>query len=230
MLGNILMVASGLSVGMAQPGTAPATLDEMLDRPIPDVYRGSTRVDSGDLSVQGAFALALGRASLPGGLELLKCGEAVPRLLILPGSTVRAALEQIRKAQPDLELKVSQDGVVKLLSGSGHADLLSTRMADLRLSDLGGAMGSLRQILDAPEVRSRIAYLRLQEKTPELGFSPMPKPGATMPPPNPRVLHDTSVEEALDIIAKAGGANRIWIYEEDDCVEPHTFTISFPVR
>lgn len=224
------IVVSGLSVGMAQPGVAPATLDEMLDKPIPNVHRGSTRVDPGALSLQDAFALALGRAGLPGGLELIECAKAAPRLLILPGSTVRAALEQIRKAQPDLELKVSQDGVVKMLSDSGHADVLSARNSELTLTDLSGALSSLRQILDAPEVKARVADLKLQERLPDLGFSQLPKPGATTPPPESRVLHDTSVEEALDIIAKAGAANRIWVYEEDECAEPHTFTISFPVR
>ena len=78
-------------------------------------------------------------------------------------------MERIAAVQPDLELKVSTDGVVKMLSNL-RAGLLDTRIADLQLPDARNATVSVRRVLEAPEVRKRIAELKLEQRV-ELGLT-----------------------------------------------------------
>ncbi len=210
----------GLLCASGQSQPVSESLSDKLSKPLP--------IGSGDLSVVNAFTRALSEARLPGGFELIRCGPTLPQEAFANGLTAREVMATIQRLQPDLEISVS-GGMVKMLSNLGHG-LLNTKIAELELDNVEDAKLSLRQILETPEVRRAAAAQGLQERPGEVGFTSLPKPGARIPPPKPAHFRDLTVEEALDAAAKAGNGRRLWLYEENRCVSPKTFTFNFLVH
>jgi hypothetical protein len=176
-----------------------------------------------DLSLRDAFIKALQTAGIAGGLEVVHCGDPLPRISMTPHSSVRTNLDEMMSADHNLTMDTSFPGTVILRQNA--PGLLDVAIAAVEIPDFRNGLYAVHRILETPEVQRRLTQLKLEDHV-EFGFSALLKTGALKPPEAPLSLRNVTFREALNIIARASGTT-VWIYDERRCSIRGTFTISF---
>ena len=214
-----LVIASAGAV-WAQNIPKSEALEKELDHRV-------TQASHEPVSIRDAFVEMLRGAHLPGGLELVHCGSASPLVQIKPNSSVREVVDEVAAAQHGLSLDVS-DQVIDLRNTFDASSVLDVRIADIELPDIRHLQIALLRVLDMPEVRRSLIQFKLESR-PHIGFSELPRPGTVPPPPVPLALHDVTLREALNVLARSTGKG-VWIYDENRCSENGTVQVSFVVE
>lgn len=196
-----------MHLAFAQSGQVAKTASpvSVLERQVPEV-------DSQYLTTVDAFSLALNYAGVPGGIiKIGNCEEdTFKQPLRTQGLSLREVLKTIATADPRYRW-VHEDGVVNLIPSMGEPDLLKVRIAEFDAESVASADAALSRLLALPEVKGRIAELRLKHGL-TLFVSPV------SPNPTRFDVHCKSVtlREALNAIARAQ-TRAVWDYVEIHC-------------
>lgn len=172
-----------------------------------------------------ALIFALSGAHVPGGLvNLQNCDQIIKHTFRPSGPSLREVLNAVVAAEPQYKWQV-EDGVVNVIPSEGGPPLLDLRLKHFKVDDAPLIYSALQVLLAMPEVKARVAELKLDYGMVQLGIMPMPA----------KNLHlsidrkDITVREALNSIVRAQGY-AVWAYRERHCQGQKEFAIDFLVR
>jgi hypothetical protein len=179
--------------------------------------KGITRTD--------ALTRALSSAHVPGGLvNIQNCDQIIKHTLTPSGPLLRDALDAVVAAEPQYKWQL-ETGVVNVVPAAGGPTLLDLRLNHFKVDDAPVIDSALQVLLAMPEVKARVAELKLGHGMNQLGIMPN----------QPESLHlsidrkDITVREALNSIVRAQGY-AVWAYRERYCQGQKEFAIDFLVR
>jgi hypothetical protein len=168
------------------------------------------------LGLSGGMVLALG-CSDPSSVTFKAMG----------GTKLRAALADFATKNPEYRWQV-RGGTLDLVPEAGVPAVLATRIHgfELHTTDQQSTAGvAVAQLLALPEVRQRVAHLRLKSALQQGG------PGAYTEHPVPRQavpihikLKNVSLQEAFNSVVKAFGES-MWVFVEHECSGEKTYSV-----
>jgi hypothetical protein len=172
-----------------------------------------------------ALIFALSDAHVPGGLvNLQNCDQIIKHTFTPSGSSLRDVLDAVVAAEPQYKWQV-EAGVINVVPAAGGPPLLDLRLKHFKVDDAPIIYTALNVLLAMPEVKARVAELKLGYGMVQLGIMPMPA----------KNLHlsidrkDITVREALNSIVREQGY-AVWAYRERNCQGQKEFAIDFLVR
>lgn len=211
---------------------APVILGQVdqtrIDGAVSDVLERKVVVnDPSSLTIPDAFLRFLVGTRVPGGrVRMLGCESQEAqydweRL----NSPLREALDSIVSVDR-LYTWHAEDRVINLIPRSGIPSLLETHITEFRVNKATSARLALSELLTLPEVKKRIAELRLSE-----GLNVMVIPSTSAPNQYQFDVNckDVTLRDALNAIARAHG-RAVWSYTERYCNGKNMFSIDFVVE
>jgi hypothetical protein len=225
-IAGLALILAQLPLLNAAPNPRPLNQDDFakLDSPV-----------THNINFRGRPAAALVEVltdtGIVGGVvEHHTCGiEPQVQLAVKEGTTVRQALDTLVAKNPDYEWRFLNN-VVDLTPKTGLPPIFDVRLRAYQLHTTYNWMQSanFQDLFNAPEIRKRIAELKIQggQMTSHDGTGPVdthPTPISSRP--IDINIHDVSIEDALNVIANIYG-NTVWVYTETtECNGRTTYTI-----
>ena len=200
----------------------------------PQVTRSTARSDLLERRVVGdnveylatpkAFFKAVTSVGGAGGVVRLPTCEPDPIKQVWRPSNSRLAdlLDLIVLADTDYRWRFEK-GAVNLLPKTGEPELLKTHIARFDVEDVGSTRLALDYLLEAPEIKNRMAELNLSNDALEVSSI------LSSPKPSTFGLHcrNVTLREALNAIAVAKKGAALWVYSERHCNGQHQVAITF---
>lgn len=181
-------------------------------------------VSLNNVSVPNAVALLLERTHLSGGIvDSFTCDDPSPYTFKISGMTLRQALDYVVGLDSRYGWHV-QDDMIIVSKRNLRAELLDTRISSLNALHgkyLIDAVSGL--LLQTSEVRNKAAALHLTRTVQQ---------GRMIGADEPIIhveLHDVTVRQALDAIARQDG-HAVWRYYERHCDKENEFNVDWLVH
>lgn len=196
-----------------------------LERPVTLVVANATSAD--------ALASLVAQAGIPGGIISVydQCKQPRRHRFSLHTATLQRGLDYVAGIDSS-RIWVYRDGVILVGFKLADRTILRTVIGDLDIYPDDALSLSTQRFLEAAEVREQVKRAGLTQMSPELGFSSIRKKGQTPPdqPPalQPKHLHNTTLEDALNALASIRGTG-VWHYEQFACGNKSSFRISWMV-
>jgi hypothetical protein len=215
---RVLLAVALLSSLRASGQAPPAPQEDFLTR--------SARTDDESLPAFSAFQGALLMSGVPGGVAFMEgCPNQQVPMVHPRGTTLREVLNSITAGDSAYAWKM-REGVVNLEPSSGLPALLMTHLNIYYSRDVTDAVAAVTLLSSSPEVTRAATKLGLAQNVlgPGLGSIAQGPPSPTQP--LGIRLHDVTLVDALDAIARAN-KHGVWTYRETHCGSVHQFNVSF---
>lgn len=193
----------------------------------------SRRVEGIDLentTLINATTRTLRRADLPGGIAIVEsCSRDINYSFAPSGLTLRDVLDSIVSRDSRYRWQI-EEGVVNIIPVTREPELLNTRLARFSVERVT-VNEAVSRLFAIPEVRSRMIELNLNQRSRQVGFGNLDRPGETPVSTTPLYTvnqANVTVREALNAIARAHGS-AVWAYTEHRC-GTNAFSIDFLVQ
>jgi len=209
---------------------AASYLQKPPEQPRPDIGEAQTSREISDkTALQNAFVQVLADTGFSGGVITVThgCQMDAKRFHIPKGMRLPHALDELTASDGKHEWRMFNRAVV-VFPTEGMPALLQTRIQEIQIQDKNNLTLAVNELLQAKPIRDEIAVLRLQLISPEIGFQQLTR-GEPKPEPQPFLLRDTSLFDALNRIATEHG-NAAWSYDEFDCKGNKRLRLDFIAR
>ena len=220
--------ASFIVIGLLAPVIFGQVGQSRINGSVSDILERKVVVnDPGSLTMPDAFLRSLVATRVPGGrVRMLGCeSQEAQQEIARLNSTLREVLDSIVSANRLFTWR-AENGVINLIPTTGLPPLLETRVNEFRMDKVASTQSALSALLALPEVKNRIAELRLSE-----GLNLMVVPTASVPDQHRFDVHckDVTLRDALNAIARAQG-RAVWSYTERQCNGKNVYSIDFLVE
>lgn len=197
---------------------APSPQDDLLARP--------ARIGNRPLPTFSAFERALHVAGVPGGVALVEgCPEEAKVTVHPRGTTLREVLDGITSDDSHYVWRL-YGGVVNLEPSNGPPPLLRTQLKVYESGDVTDAASAVTFLSSASEVANAAASLGLTQNVLGPGLGGMPKGPRPLPKRLGLQLHNVTLLDALNAIARTN-THGLWTYQETHCRSVNQFNLSF---
>lgn len=191
-----------------------------------DVLALPARMEDRPLPAFSAFEGALHVSGVPGGVAFLERCSDQPELVVHPhGTTLREVLDSITSGDPHYAWRM-HTGVVNLEPVGGPPALLKMHLETYDSGKLTDAVSAVTVLSSSPEVVRAGARLGLTHNALGPGLGGMPQGTPPQKKPLGIRLHDVTLLDALNTIARAN-KHGVWTYRETECGSVHQFNIGF---
>jgi hypothetical protein len=194
--------------------------------PQEDVLTRSARTDDESLPAFSAFQSVLLVSGVPGGVAFMEgCPDQQVPIVHPRGTTLREVLNSITAGDSAYAWRM-REGVVNLEPSTGLPALLTTHLNTYYSQNVTDAVSAVTFLSSSPEVTRAATKLGLAQNVLGPGLGSM-----AQGPPSPKQplgirLHDVTLVDALDAIARAN-KHGVWTYRETHCGSIHQFNLSF---
>src|ERR1700730_312965 len=203
--------------------TAPpsSTESKVLNRHV--ALDGSTRT-----SVD-AMSLLLAQASVPGGVISVynECTGPNPRAFPLAETTLKDGLDYVSTIDPARKWSYGER-LILIGRDNANSTILNTVINDVEIQPGDALTLSTQRLVHTSEVQASIQRAGLEEISPELGFSQIPRNPKPAEISKPIHLHQVALLKALNTLALTKGT-AVWAYEQSTCKGKSSFRLDWVV-